>query len=179
MMKNKIIYYLLNLLAFLWIVIFSFSTFFYLINNNLSENDKIPSITDMYRLKKQDQYIIEVNKCISGQNEAFITSGPYLTMLPGRYTITYKVKGLGRIYIDTATKNGNKLFFYNFSDINKSDIISIDRQFELPDMIKDFEARSKFVSGQSICVDKIILNREYIDWYKFIKQIVLKIYNET
>jgi len=175
MMKNRLFYYLINIFAVLWISVFSCMTFLYMINYNLSEEDKIPSISEIYHTYGQKEYIIKADNCVVGQQGTYITSGPYLFLLPGKYSIIYQVKGFGRMYVDIASEKGERLFFADFYDIGNSDIINIESSFELPVMIKDFEARTKFISGEYICVDKIILKQEQIDWIAFIKKTMMNL----
>lgn len=170
---NKIIKIIIIVL---WVLIFGYLAIVQTYNKNLPEKEKFPTILELIEVFKTKNWEIETNIC-QNKPETFINFGNYYFILPGNYTVSYEMKGRGRVYFDSVCFTGQKILYASIKPVDFPQYSLLSFPEDIPKVARDAEFRSKFVDGDEVCIKKIKISRNSINYSTFASIVKEKIIN--
>lgn len=168
---------LLSIIITLWLVFSLILTIIDIHNRNLTEKDRLPSLTQILKGTFYNEQEWDKNTCYINQADKFIVAGPYIPLSPGKYQVQYYLKGQAEIFIDVVSKKSTQFYASKELSVNSLEQFS---QYELnffvgepePFWAKDMEFRVLSKDGRNICLDKIVLVTKQRNYFTMLKPLV-------
>ena len=168
----KIVKIIFSFIVTIWFLFAFLLSFINMYNSNLYHEYNIPSFTQMYKSLTAKSQTWSKNVCENDINNRFIVNGPYIPLLPGKYTVEYHLKGEGKVFVDIVSKKGS--IVYNSTDLvldNNYKNYNLNFEFGLDKavFVKEMEFRVMGIDAKEVCIDKITLTANERKPFNFLK----------